>query len=180
MKRILEITGILVGIIAGGITIYLFATRSGENETPPPPPPVPPGAALTLESIAGTYDLVSWTENTQSGEALGINAKSGQLTVSPTGEIAWELALQAKDETGNPISGITCKGEYDLSESKIRGIAGGTSVKWSRSIESVKDYVWMSFCGYHLGQTSLPFALTMQDNMLQMENVRGVFKWQKK
>ena len=180
MRRILEITGILVGIIAGGITIYLFATRSSEGETPPPPPPPTPTVALPLESIAGTYDLVSWTGNEQSGEPLNVDAKSGRLTVSPSGEIAWELALQGKDETGNPISGITCKGEYDLSESKIRGIAGGTSVKWSRSIESVKDYVWMSFCGYHLGQTSLPVALTMQDNMLQMENVRGVFKWQKK
>lgn len=176
VKSTIITIGILVGIIASLIAIYSFIFPA-----PPPPEPTPTPTPTFLERISGSYNLMSWTE-APSQITLYIDVKDGTLKIDETGDAIWDLGIQQRGEIGTPTSRIICKGKVSISSQQLVGGQGGEAYNWDSNIESVRDDVWKTFCGWSVEGYSDPFTLYIDEGgtgkkILEMKNSKGTFKW---
>lgn len=181
VKSIIVTIGTLVGIIASLIAIYTFIFP-----VPQPPPPetrVPTPTPTFLERISGSYNLMSWTE-APSPITLYLDAKDGTLKIDETGDTSWDLGIQQRGEIETATSRIICKGKVSISSQQLVGGPGGEAYNWDSNIESVRDDVWKTFCGWSVGGYSDPFTLHIDESgtgkkILEMKNSKGTFKWRR-
>lgn len=138
-----------------------------------------------LEKLSGSYQLVSWNE-AHGPITLYIDAKDGSLRIDDTGKAIWELYIQQRGERTHPSSRIKCKGQARTSSHQLDGVPGpgNEAFNWDRNIESVRESVWLTFCGWTTARPSDPFSISVDEStggkkILQMKNSKGTFVWSK-
>ncbi len=170
------ISGIIATVIAG-VAVWYF--------TQPPPPPPPPPTLTFLEKLNGQYTLRAWNEANRP-VTMGVRVDRGELRIDPSGNADWELTIwdSGLHPQGPPPanrSRIKCGGSVISSSQELRWVLGAqrnVAVDWAGGIESVRDMVWLAFCGGHV-QASAPFNLHYEQATLEMTNSEGVYFWEK-
>lgn len=171
--------GIVAAVIAGVAVWYI--TR--------PPDPQPP--RTFLEKLSGEYTLRTWNEANRP-VTMGVNVAGGELKIDTSGNVDWELSIwdSALHPQGPPAdnrSRIKCGGAVISSSQELRWVPGGqrnAAIDWVRGIDSVRQMVWLAYCGGHV-QESAPFELHYEEPSsgrptLEMKNSEGVYIWEKK
>ena len=178
------ISYIVATVIAGVLVWYL----TQPSATSPPPSPSP--TLSFLEEITGEYNLREWKE-TNRPVTMGVSVNSGELTINQFGNTDWELAiwdsgLHPQSPPAGNRSRIKCGGSVISSTRELHWVAGGqrnVAVDWVNGIESVREMVWLGFCGGNIRE-SAPFKLHYEQPStgratLEMNNSEGVFFWEK-
>jgi hypothetical protein len=142
-----------------------------------------------LEKISGSYKLMSWNEAPKP-ITLWMDVKEGTLTIDQTGVADWELVIQERGESATPEPRIRCRGKVSISSQQLEAVPGpgNESVDWTSDIGSIRESVWLSFCGWTLsiqqGELAAPFTLHIEEfasgeSILEMRNSEGTFTWSK-
>ncbi len=176
--------GTIIALLAagGGLVAVLNYFSS-----PRPPTPDPPGRPKSsfVEQASGVYKLVAW-EETHGPTTLYIDVKEGSLAIDSSGEATWELLIQQRGDRNPAGSRVRCKGRVTAAGQSLQHVdgPGNEAINWDRNIESVRDSVWVTFCGSTVGGSNDPFSLDIQPGsggytILTMRNSKGTFTWRK-
>lgn len=180
------LAGILASIVAAVAVWWLTHPGGPLNPVTPTPPPEP--RLSFLEKVSGNYQLFSWIQVPRP-IVMGVSVKDGTLRIATTGDADWELGIwDSGAHPGAPSeakSRIKCGGMVSSASQQLIWAPGGqrnVAIDWERGIESVRDMVWLAFCGGRITGSTAPFALHLDEQsggrkILEMENSEGVFRW---
>jgi hypothetical protein len=181
----------VAGMIIAGVAVWWLTSKLGGG-----PAPVTPSPELRprsfLERISGSYELISWNEVNRP-TVLGVGVKDGMLMIQSHGDADWALGIwDSAARPGTPPgatqSRIKCGGTVSGQDQQLRWAPGGArnaAIDWEPGIESVRDIVWLAFCGSQVGGPGAPFTLHLDEQSdnrvtLEMKNSEGTFLWGKK